>query len=167
MDQKHNTKTSRSSYSIVMFQGGPPHKPFFIAIDNQEQVIIGSSKKTVAIYIVGELKVLVWFMRTWILKREYCYNCCFLDIAWTRVKGNDNMIGCAIIVSVSISCSRCNNLARSSCFITHSPHVQQAYSSWTTSIYSINTLLYSYTLPIDSSPTSSLNLCLSCNLSQV
>ena len=96
-----------------------------------------------------------------------CYDCCLLDMAWTRVKGNDDMIGYAIIVSVSISCSRCNNLARSSCFITHSPHVQQAYSSWTTSIYSINTLLYSYTLPIDSSPTSSLNLCLSCNLSQV
>jgi len=42
-----------------MFQGGPPHEPFFIAINNREQVIIGSNKKTVAVYMIGELKVLV------------------------------------------------------------------------------------------------------------
>jgi len=42
-----------------MFQEGPPHEPYFIAIDNREQIIIGPNKKTVAIYIVGELKVLV------------------------------------------------------------------------------------------------------------
>jgi len=42
-----------------MFQGGPPHELFFIAIDNQGQVIIGPNKKTVATYIVGELEVLV------------------------------------------------------------------------------------------------------------
>ena len=42
-----------------MFQGGPLHKPFFIAIDNRDQVIIGPNKKTVAIYVVGELEILI------------------------------------------------------------------------------------------------------------
>jgi len=59
VDQKYNTKTSRNSYPIVMFQGGPSHEPYFIAIDNQEHVIIGPNKKTVATYVVRELKVLV------------------------------------------------------------------------------------------------------------
>jgi len=59
VDKKHNTKTSRNRYPITMFQGGPPHKPFFIAIDNQEQVIIGPNKEMVAIYVVGELNVLI------------------------------------------------------------------------------------------------------------
>ena len=59
VDQKHNTETARNSYRIIMFQGGPPHKPYFIAIDNRRQIIIGPSKKTVAIYMVGELEVLV------------------------------------------------------------------------------------------------------------
>ena len=42
-----------------MFQGGPPHEPLFIAIDNWGQVIIGLNKKTVATYVVGELEVLI------------------------------------------------------------------------------------------------------------
>ena len=44
-----------------MFQGGPPHKPYFIAKDNKDQIIIGPSKKIGATYMVGELEVLVWF----------------------------------------------------------------------------------------------------------
>jgi len=59
VDQKHNTKIARNGYRIVMFQGGPPHEPYFIAIDNRRQIIIGPSKKTVATYMVGELEVLV------------------------------------------------------------------------------------------------------------
>jgi len=59
VDQKHNTETARNIYPIVMFQGGPPHELYFIAIDNWEQIIIGPSKKTVATYMVGELEVLV------------------------------------------------------------------------------------------------------------
>ena len=55
----HNTETSRNEYPIKMFQVGSPHKLFFIAIDNWEQVIIGPNKKTVAVYVVGELEVLV------------------------------------------------------------------------------------------------------------
>jgi len=42
-----------------MFQEGLPHEPYFIATDNRRQVIIGPNKKTVATYVVGELKVLV------------------------------------------------------------------------------------------------------------
>jgi len=42
-----------------MYQGGPPHELYFIAINNQGKVIIGSNKKTVAIYVVRELKVLI------------------------------------------------------------------------------------------------------------
>ena len=58
MDQKHNTEMSKNGYPIIIFQGGPPHEPYFVAIDNREQVIIGPSKKTVATYVVGELEVL-------------------------------------------------------------------------------------------------------------
>ena len=59
VDNWHNTETLRNGYPIKMFQKGPPHKLFFIAIDNWEQVIISPNKKTVAVYVVGELEVLV------------------------------------------------------------------------------------------------------------
>ena len=42
-----------------MYQGGPPYKPYFITINNREQAIISPNKKTVVIYVVGELKVLI------------------------------------------------------------------------------------------------------------
>ena len=59
MNQKHNTNTARNGYQILMFQGGPPHEPYFIAIDNRDQIIIGPSKKIVATRVVGELEVLI------------------------------------------------------------------------------------------------------------
>ena len=59
VDKKHNTETSRNEYLIMMFQEGPPHKPFFIAINNWEQVIIGLNKKIMATYVVEKLKVLI------------------------------------------------------------------------------------------------------------
>ena len=59
LKKKYNTDTARNGYQIHMFQGGPLHKPYFIAIDNRDQIIIGPSKKIVAIYVVGELEVLV------------------------------------------------------------------------------------------------------------
>ena len=59
VESKHNTETSRNEQWINMFQGGPSHEPFFITINNWGQVIISPSKKTVAIYVVGELEVLV------------------------------------------------------------------------------------------------------------
>ena len=52
-------ETLRNKITIKMFQGGPPHELFFIAIDNRNQVIIGSNKKTVAMYMVGELEILI------------------------------------------------------------------------------------------------------------
>ena len=42
-----------------MFQGGPLHEPYFIVIDNMEQIIIGPSKKIVTTHVVGELVVMV------------------------------------------------------------------------------------------------------------
>ena len=42
-----------------MFQGGPPHEPYFIVINNRGQVIISPNNKTVATYVVGELEVLI------------------------------------------------------------------------------------------------------------
>jgi len=51
--------TARNGYQIHIFQRGPPHEPYFIAIDNREQVIIGPGKKIVATYVIGELEVLV------------------------------------------------------------------------------------------------------------
>ena len=58
--EKHNIETSQNSYLIVMYQGGPLHEPYFITIDNQGQAIISSNKKSVVIYMVEELKVLIW-----------------------------------------------------------------------------------------------------------
>ena len=59
LDRKHNTDMARNGYQIHMFQGGPPHGPYFIAKDNKDRIIIGPSKKIVATHVVGELEVLV------------------------------------------------------------------------------------------------------------
>ena len=59
LEQKHNMETSRNGYQIPMFQRGLLYEPYFIAINNWEQVIIGLSKKIVATHMVEELKVLV------------------------------------------------------------------------------------------------------------
>ena len=59
VDNKNNMDIARNGYPIKIYQGGPPHELFFIAIDNQGQVIIGPNKKTVAMYMIGELEVLI------------------------------------------------------------------------------------------------------------
>ena len=59
LERKYNTDTARNGFQIHMFQGGLLHEPYFIAIDNKDQVIIGPSKKIVATHVVGELEVLV------------------------------------------------------------------------------------------------------------
>ena len=82
IENKHNMETLRNEYLINMFQERPPHNPFFIAIDNQGYVIMGLNKKMMAIYIVGELEVLVWFMRTWTLKTGYYYAWYLKDTVW-------------------------------------------------------------------------------------
>jgi len=59
VNQKHNTDTARNRYQILMFQGGLLHEPYFIVINNRDQIIIGPSKKIVATHVVGELEVLI------------------------------------------------------------------------------------------------------------
>ena len=59
MNQKHNNNIARNGHQIQMFQGGPLYKPYFIEIDNWDQIIIGSSKKIVATHVVEELEVLI------------------------------------------------------------------------------------------------------------
>ena len=59
LEKKYNTDTARNGHQIHMFQGGPPHEPYFIAMDNKDQIIIDPSKKIVATHVVGELEVLV------------------------------------------------------------------------------------------------------------
>ena len=112
----HNTKMSKNGYSINMYQEEPLHELYFISIDNREQVIISPNKKMVATYVVAELEVLMWFMRIWMLKRRYYYNQCLLDATWIRIEGNDTMISCTKVVSVSTSCSKYSILAWFSLF---------------------------------------------------
>ena len=97
---------------------------------------------------------------------ESCYNQYLLNTVWTRVKSNNDMIGYAASISVSVSCSRCDVLALTSCFMTWLYCVLWTYSSWTLCIYSVDTVLYPYALPIDHTPIPFSSLCLSCNLSQ-
>jgi len=52
-----------------------------------------------------------------------------------------------------------------SCFMTPLLHGLLVVSSCTLNIYSVDTILYSYTLPLIHLPYSSSSLCLSCNLS--
>ena len=59
LKKKYNTDMARNGHQIHMFQGGPPHELYFIAMDNKNQIILGSSKKIVATHVVGELEVLV------------------------------------------------------------------------------------------------------------
>ena len=118
VDDNYNTKTSRDGYPITVFQEGLPYEPYFIAIDNWGQVIIGPNKKIVATYVVGKLKILIQFIGIWMLKRRYCYDWYLTSIAWNRVKSNNNIIGCTATVLVNASCSRCYIFALSSCYMT-------------------------------------------------
>jgi len=56
---KYNIETSQNGYSITIYQRRPPHKLYFIVIDNRRQVIIGSNKKMVVTYMVKKLEVLI------------------------------------------------------------------------------------------------------------
>jgi len=59
LEKKHNTDTARNRCQIHIFQEGPLHEPYFIAINNREQVIISPGKRIVATHVVEELEVLV------------------------------------------------------------------------------------------------------------
>ena len=97
---------------------------------------------------------------------HHCYDRHLLYIAWTRVKGNDNMIGCTAIISVSTLYSRCYILTSISYIMTHQRHVLWTLFSWAFNIYRVDTILYLYTLPIASTLIFFSSLCLSYNLSQ-
>ena len=140
---KYNTETSQNSYPITIYQEGPPHELYFIAINHRKQVIIGPNKKMVVIYMVEELEVLIWFIGIWMLKKGYCYDWCLLDVIRTKVKGNDNMIGYATIVLVSTSYSKCHILASSSYCMTQLLHIHWTVSSGLLHIYSMKIPLYS------------------------
>ena len=56
--QKHNADTSYQGFPIKIFIEGPPHKPFFIVLTLWEILVIGPTKKLVAIYVVGDLAFL-------------------------------------------------------------------------------------------------------------
>ncbi len=74
---------------------------------------------------------------------------------------SDDMISCAKVVSVSILCSRCSNFIFFSCFMTHFPYELHINSLWLIYIYSVDTILYPYTLPLESIPILTSSLCLS------
>ena len=76
-------------------------------------------------------------------------------------RGYDDMISYAKAVSVSTSYRRCWNLISSSWTVTHLPHRLCIVSSLYTSIYSVDTLLYLYALPIITSLYFFSSLCLS------
>ena len=87
-----------------------------------------------------------------------CYNRYLKDVTWRRAKGNDNMISCAKVVSVSASYSRCSNLAFFLCTMIHLPYGLQPVSSYYSDIYiySVDTILYPYALLLIHLPYSHL-----------
>jgi len=56
--QKHNTNTTRQGFPIEMYTRGPSHKPYFITLTLQGEIIIGPTKKMVTSYIVGDLALI-------------------------------------------------------------------------------------------------------------
>ena len=50
--------TTRKKLPIKMYSGSLPHKPYFITLILQEQIIIGPTKKIVALYVIRDLALL-------------------------------------------------------------------------------------------------------------
>ena len=73
----------------------------------------------------------------------------------------DDTISYAKVVSVSALYSRCSSLTVFSCSITQFPYGWHIVSSWNICIYSVDTIMYPYTLPLILSLFSSSSLCLS------
>ena len=89
--------------------------------------------------IVDTMEVEIFF-------KGHCYNQCLLYTAWTRVKGNDDMISCTATVSVSTSCNRCYILASTSCImldcIIYSKHFPYRLSLYIEQILQCIFMLY-------------------------
>ena len=126
-------------------------------------------KKLVTTYVVGDLALLDWFMKTWMLKREYCHDHLLMSLTCfhcvSKGLGYDAIISCAVVVSVSASCSRHCILIDFSILSHILYYCEHMFSSWFIYIYSVDIVLYSYTLPIDHFLHFYSSLCLSCNLS--
>jgi len=58
LEKKHNVDMTWKGFSIEMYTGGPPHKPYFITLTLQDKIIIKPTKKMVASYMVGDLVLL-------------------------------------------------------------------------------------------------------------
>ena len=50
--------TTRKEFPIKMYTEGPPHKPYFITLILQDQLIVGPTKKLVVLYVVRNLALL-------------------------------------------------------------------------------------------------------------
>jgi len=92
-----------------------------------------------------------------------CYDQYLNDATWRRAK--DDTIGCAEVVSVSTSCNRCFILALFSYIMICLPYGLQPVSLCLSYIYSIDTILYPYALPLIHLPYSHLKSLSKCNLS--
>ena len=126
--------------------------------------IISSSINYLSLF---SLKCPHWFFA----KLHRCYNHLLMSLTYFHcvLKGleYDAMISCAIFVSVSALYSKHCILINSSILPHVLYHCEHMFSSWFISIYSVDIVLYPYTLPIDHFLYSYSSLCLSCNLSQV
>ena len=58
LEKKYNVDIMRKGFPIKMYVGGPPHKPYFITLTLQGQIIVGPTKKLVTLYVVGDLALL-------------------------------------------------------------------------------------------------------------
>ena len=58
LKKKHNANIMRKVFPIEMYTEGLPHKPYFITLTLQGQIIIGPTKKMVASYVVGNLTLM-------------------------------------------------------------------------------------------------------------
>ena len=99
-----------------------------------------------------------------------CYNHLLISLICfhcvSKGLGYDAIISCAVVVSVSTSYSRHCILIDFSILSHILYYCGHMFSSWFIYIYSVDTVLYSYTLPINHFLHFYSTLCLSYNLSQ-
>ena len=81
LQQKHNADISCQGIPIKIYTGGLPHKPFFIANSIQGILIIGPTKKMVAMYAVGDLALMdSWGHKCSSMSIVIIYISCFIGV---------------------------------------------------------------------------------------
>jgi len=139
-----------------MFQEELPYEPFFIAINNQGLVIIGSNKKTVTIYVVGN-------SRCW--SNSWEHKCWKRGIVTINTSRRQHRLGLRVMTTQSAMPQESQSASYVvDAIILLKPHVLWLIFShvlWTlssclTHIYNIDTILYPYTLPLIQFPFSLL-----------